>query len=472
MNNITKANSEFPKSVIEQALAAKRIKPASFLSRRLDLRGKTIISFTERADLVAECAYSLYRVGDGWQLGIHVADVCEYVCEGSPLDKEARIRRTTFLVGSEYDRRMLPDEITQLCNLNRGEDRLAVSIILDIDSQGRVTNGTCEKSVIRVACNCIYSEIDQIQTVGDTSAIMLLREKYSPFRNIIDNMYELAAQFCMSRVERGGLDCTYFRRIYERDENGALVFRRESEPDSRAMLREIGYFTASAVGRFLRARKFPCVFNGRGAVNKPTLDYLSNLVNADKTITDPAKRTANIADLAKGTPYYGFVCDSLAENVPPAEFSVEPIPNSFCGEDTLVSFFSPISRYTDLLIQRFICGLIDAKDPSNLNLNRQRKILADVAAEANQAENFINALRKEHLKDNAKAYINASESKVFTGFPVYTNGDGSVLVVLDCGINAIIPAEKAIGYTYAPAQPRKFMVDVTEDAVFAEPITE
>ena len=93
---------EFPKAVLDQATAAARIRPASFLANRLDLRGKTIFAFAETVNSPAECAYSLYRKDFGWQLGIHVADVCEYVCEGSPLDTEARKRRATDQIRPEF----------------------------------------------------------------------------------------------------------------------------------------------------------------------------------------------------------------------------------------------------------------------------------------------------------------------------------------------------------------------------------
>ena len=82
----------FPKNVIEQANAASRIRTASQLSRRLDLRSKTIFTFGEKPDSPSSCAFSVYPNGIGWQLGIHVADVSEYVPEGSPIDVEARRR--------------------------------------------------------------------------------------------------------------------------------------------------------------------------------------------------------------------------------------------------------------------------------------------------------------------------------------------------------------------------------------------
>lgn len=471
MESITTANNEFPKRVLEQAFAAQRIRPSAQTAIRLDLRGKTVITFTEAPNTVAECAYSLYKQGNGWQLGIHIADVSEYVCEGSPLDEEARKRRGTVRNSGNYDREMLPAEIVRLCGLVPGTDKLAISVILDLDENYKVTATVCEKSVIRVAAECVYSEIDQLQLASDSSSVMLLRRKYAPFQSIIDNMYELAAMFCIERSRRGGLNCTYYRRVYKKDDLGKITaFSRVAEPDSRAMLREIGYFAAIAVGETMKKQNLPCIFNGRGAVDTATLDYLSDLVNADKTVTDLAKRAADIADLAKGTTYYEFVCDTLAEHVPCADFSVTPIDNSFCATNTVVSFFSPLSRYTDLLVQRIAKTVSGAKTPQNLNLNRISKLLAEVCAEATHAEQFIHNNRKAFLNDCATDFVRNNKDKVLTGFPVHTNNDGSIVVVMDCGCFATVPTEIGKGYEYSPAECASFKVISAEDAIIVEPV--
>lgn len=437
---------------MEQAAAAARMRTSSHLARRADLRGKTVFAFAEAPDKNTECAYSLYRTGNGWQLGIHVADVCEYVCEDSPLDIEAR-QRLAAINGEFMSRGMLPSEIIKLCDLAENGDKLAISIFLDLDSNGNVISVDMEESVIRVVETCIYSEIDQLQLAGDASSVLLLREKYASIKNILDDMYELAAKFCIRRTARGGLDCSYFRRVYEKDSEGRIIsFRREAEPDSRAMLREIGYFTAEAVGKFMLDRKLPCIFNGKGSVPEETLDYLSQLVGAENKDGDPAVRSAEIADSAKGTPYYGFVCDTLAATLPCAVYSSEPIFNSLCANDHIVSFFHPTSKYTDLLIQRTLKTALAARDPKNLNLNRQLKIVGAAVEKANSAQRFIYTMEKESARTSALEFLDNNTEAEFIGFPIRTEENGDVTVVLECGTRAIIPAEHAEGYTYSPAQ--------------------
>lgn len=459
MMSSKEAFKDFPAAVFEQASAAKRIRTTSFLPRRLDLRGKTAFTLIENPKEIAECAYSVYRNSTGWQLSIHVTDVCEYVCEGSPLDEEAKKRCATIIGCGEQDRQMLPDSIIDLCDLKQSVDKLAISIMIDIDRNGNITDLVCEESVIRPAGNCIFSEVDQLQTAADTSSVMLLRTKYAPFKTMLEDMYELAATVCQQRFDRKGLDCAYYRRVYEKDEQGKITsFRRELEPDTRAMLREIGYFAAVAVGEKMHSMGMPCVYNGRGAVDESALNYLSELVGADSINSNPAARAADIAELAKGTPYYDFVCDILAFNVPHAEYSHFPVFNSFCGTDKVVSFFHPASQYKDLLIQRNFRTAVAAKSPKNLNLNRQKKAVAEAAAQATAVCAEVDALSRKHSNDCAYEYIRNNSSAEFTGFPLLLNPHGEVIVMLDAGTLAYVPKELSADYCFIPARSQQFTV--------------
>jgi len=450
---------EFPKNVIDQANAAARIRTSAFVSNRLDLRGKTVFAFSDTPDTPTESAYSLYRKGSGWQLGIHIADVCEYVCEGSPLDIEARKRKATIR-GINTKIEMLPETIVkELCNFTKNGDKLAISVLIDLDGEGNVENIELDESVIRISGMCVYNEIDQLQTVSDDSAVMVLREKYSPFKTILDDMYELAAKFCIRRIQRGGLDCTRFYRTYIRDEQGSIVdFKRLEEPDSRAMLREIGYFAAECLGEYMLKKKLPCIFNGRSSIAKETLDYLAELVGAGDSADNSAYRVAQIANLAKGTPYYGFVCDAIAYWIPCASFSNQPIDNFFCACDHVVSFFNPVTHYTDLLIQRTLKTAIKAGSAQNLNLNKEKKIVSETTDEANSAERFICKARKQFSSACAIEYISNNMANNFLGFPIDTDKNGEVAVMLECGIIGKVPLEYAVDFKYKKAQPLEFEV--------------
>ncbi len=450
----------FPKAAIEQANAAKHVRISSRLSRRLDLRGKTVFTFGETSSDAPEYAFSLYKTAYGWQLGVHAADVCEYVCDNSPLDLEARRRRATVKNGFVKSE-MLPDSISkELCALVPNADKLCLSVLMDINNNGELVSMQFEESVVRVSAHCIFSEMDQFALARDASSVMALRDKYNPLIAPLTDMYELAAVLYNNRRENGGLDCTVFRRIYERDESGRVVsFRRESEPDSRAMIREIGYFASVTIGEYMYKNKLPCIFIGNESVPESALDYIEQLLQIDNSGKTLDERAAIVSDLAKGSQYYSFICEVLHQSLPCAEYSDSPKVNTLCMSDKVVSFVRPLSRYASLLTHRILKTNIAAgNNPKNLNITKYRRIVAETTVEANRAERFVYETEKRFYNIAALEYLEHSGVTTLLGFPLYRDESGSVPVLLECGVRAIIPSSEAEGYTFDAAKEAEFEI--------------
>lgn len=462
----------FPKNVIEQANAASKIRPSSYLSKRLDLRGKTVISFADRANAHCESAISLTRNGESaWRLGVHICDVAEYVCEGSPLDIEARKRLATVFDGKNTVK-MLPDSIENgVCNLDSGSDKLALSVLLDIDSKGNVNDISFEESVIRVAEKCIYTEIDQLGLAKEVSSVHALREKYMPYLNILFDLYELAAIFCNRRRERGGLDCTVFTKKYGRNaENRINSLEFIPEPDSRAMVREILYTAAQATGRYMFDKKIPCIYIGQQTVDAKTVKYLAKISEC-KVGEDDINSASTIADCAKGSPYHDFICETLSAALPCSVFSTEPIYNTLCGCEYLVSFVRPASRYADLLTQRMIKTCIHAKSmTSNLNLTRYKAIVSDAAIEASNAAKYLFDVNNSYVASATAEYLINCGKLVFEGFALCRDENSDVTVLLRCGVKAVILAKYAEGFEFTVGVPQLFkLIGIENDEPVVKP---
>lgn len=466
---VSESSEGFGSAVNEQVAAAKYIKTSARLSHRLDLRSKTVLTLAENSSQTAECGFSVYRTQNGWQLGIHVADVSEYVCENSPLDLEAR-RRAAAVETETGISPMLPSAIIDMCSLAEGREKLTVSMILDIDSEGNATSVRFDESVIRVSANCIFEEVDHIALASDKSSIMLIREKYSPLADCITNMYELAALFCAKRRAAGGLDCTVFRRVYEKNSDGkAIGFRFESEPDSRAMIREIGYFASAAVGRFMLKNKLPCMFIGQAPLPNHIIDCLYNLTECKSKESDPTRLTADIAESAKGKEIYPFVCDLISANLPCPKFSCKPIVNAASGYDTLISFVHPTKRYSDILTQRIIKETIAAEaKPSNLNVNRHLKLVERSAEEASVGAKFAYDCRRANDFRRASEYILNSDKSEFSAYTVAEDSNENAVLFMKCGLNAVIPPEYRGNAEIAVGTPLR--VEVVSMGTADEPI--
>lgn len=453
-------HTQFPSNVLEQAAIAERIRTSSHLSKRSDLRGKTVFSFSESKSSPAEYAFSLYPNGKGWKLGVHVADVAEYACEGSPMDKEARKRIASFNDGTSVTE-MLPESIRyNLCNLATSGDKLALSVFMDIDSKGNIVDVSFEETVIQITANCIFGEIDQLSLTTDASSVMSLRNKYAPILDTVIDLYEIAASYCANRRDRGGLDCTNFKRVYNTDETGKITsFSRVPESDSRAMIREIGYMTAEAVGKFMSEHNIPAIFNGRSPVDQNILNMLISLLGIDTKETDPAKLTDLIAEEAKGKEYYDFVCDVLKNSIPRPEYSSAPIYNSLCASSKIVSFFTPATSYTSLLVLQVLKTVAKAKgNPSNLNLNRFHKTIHEVCDLSNQLAVNFEATVNRYAKMNAIKYMKDCGETQFNGIAVKRIDSGEIIVALECGARALIPCEYSQKYDLTGCKQEMFAV--------------
>ncbi len=462
-------NEAFPKNVIEQAYAASRIRIANHLARRLDLRSKTVFTFGDTADEQTSCAFSVYPNGIGWQLGIHVADICEFVPEGSPIDIEAR-RRLAAVSNGFVKTEMLPEKLKELCTLTVGEDRLALSVLLDISSDGALQDITCEESIIRVAQHCVYSEVDQYGITADTSAVFALREKYAPIEKKLEALYNIAAMFYSQRISKGGIDLTVFRRVYERNEEGKITnISYESEADLRAMVREIGYFASKSLGELLYKKKIPAIYVGQQAADRETLDLLAKLVGVNGEYGNDVEYMFAVAENSKASPYYEFVCNAISANLPCNSFSDKPIGHALCISDKVVSFLSPTARYADILTQRMIKTAINAKyDAKNLNLNRKSKEAKEASEEATRTQEYLFEVARQYRNSFTREYLENTKEDTFVGFPVAKDESGAVLVIMECGLQAQVPSEDAKNVDFETAKPYRF--EITAYGTETQPI--
>ncbi len=461
MNKLISASREaFSNEVNIQTAAAARVKTSAYLSKRLDLRGKTTYCFVSSPDDYSQTAFSISKARDVWTLGVHIADVDEYVCSGSPLDNEARKRSATISDGFTKSE-MLPDRIvSDICNLSKEGDKLTLSVLLDIDSEGNVIGVQCEESVICTAEKCVYSELEELVHAQDASSVMLLRNKYTRFLPDLFDMYELAAIFTNKRQSRNVPDWLNSKLVYERSDEGKICsYKVVDEPDVRAMVREVGYFVSNVVGKYLSDNKLPAIYIGQAPGPESIISYLEAILGIEPSSDDIAARAVEVTEQAKGSPYYRFICRLLGGGLPCAEFSDKPTPNILCGTDTVVSFFRPATNYTDLLTLRAIKAVVRAGgDIKNLNVNRHKKIVREAAESANNAARYVFIAERSFMLESALEYLEHSGRTHIDGNPLKRDESGSIPVLLACSTYAVVPAEYAKGFEFIAGEIYSFEI--------------
>ncbi|MCI8745500.1 MAG: RNB domain-containing ribonuclease, partial [Lachnospiraceae bacterium] len=189
---------EFSEKVLNQA---ERIaKPVSEADRqgRLDLRQEVCVTIDGEDAKDLDDAVSVRKEGENYVLSVHIADVANYVQENSALDWEAFERGTSvYLVDRVIP--MLPHALSNgICSLNAGEDRLALSCIMTIDSRGKIIDHTIAETVIRVARRMTYTSVNRILEDRDAAE----RREYAALVPMFEEMKELAELLRRRRRKR------------------------------------------------------------------------------------------------------------------------------------------------------------------------------------------------------------------------------------------------------------------------------
>lgn len=211
---------QFPAAVLEEAERLPQyVRPEDFDGRR-DLRSLLTVTIDgdDAKDLDDAVSLEPGTIGK-WRLGVHIADVSHYVREGSRLDQEAYQRGTSvYLVDRVIP--MLPEALSNgICSLNPGQDRLTVSVFMEIDAQGEVMDYEIVPSVIRSAARLTYSGVYRLLAEGDPGP----GNEYAEYASMLQQMHELSQLLFSRRLQRGAVDFDFPEPKVILDENGKAV---------------------------------------------------------------------------------------------------------------------------------------------------------------------------------------------------------------------------------------------------------
>ncbi len=207
----------FPEHVLAEARTVAQLDTAE-VARRRDFRGLPIVTIDgETAKDFDDAVLVKEHAGGGYELQVHIADVAEYVRAGTDLDLEARLRGTSVYFPDRAIP-MLPQELsTDICSLRPDEDRLVLSCIMQISSEGHIVSYELAEGVIRSAARMTYDEVHAILE-GDVE----MRMHYSTLVPEFERMRKLAGFLNKRREERGSIDFDLPEPVIEFDEHGQM----------------------------------------------------------------------------------------------------------------------------------------------------------------------------------------------------------------------------------------------------------
>ena len=393
--------SIFPQDTLKEAQAVSNRIPDDEISRRRDLRQlKTFtIDGADAKDL--DDAISIERLDDNnYRLGVHIADVSHYVKEGTPLDKEALNRgNSVYLLDRVIP--MLPHELSNgICSLNPNEDRLTMSVIMDIDKKGKVYAHEIFESVIKSAARLVYDDVSDLLE-GKTSP----DEKLANVADEIFIMKELMDILRARRERRGSIDFDFPESYIELDENGKPIDVRKLERRvANKLIEEFMLVCNETVAERYFWAQIPFLYRIHEDPNpEKVADFLRFIHNFGYAIRGKElhpKDFQRLTDEIKGKKEEPVISTLLLRTMQKAVYSSEPGKHFGLAAQYYSHFTSPIRRYPDLQIHRIIKESLRGS-LSSKRLEHLEGLLPEVAdhtsmteRKAEEAEREVDDLKK------------------------------------------------------------------------------
>ena len=409
----------FPDDVLTEAERLReRGIPEKDREGREDLREWCIFTIDGQDAKDLDDAVSLERKGDGWLLGVHIADVSHYVAAGTALDREAMNRGTSVYFADRVIP-MLPEALSNgLCSLQAGEDKLALSAFLTLDAQGECRDVRLTKSILCSKVRGVYSEVNDLFQQTATKEV---REKYRPVQPSLDAMRILAKQMQAAAEQRGTVDFISTESQFTLNEQGQpVLIQPRLTGEAEGMIEQFMIAANVAVAALARRKKLPFVYRVHDQPDPEKLEVLAELAQSLGLKTrlpqeeTPQKTWRSLMEEARETPYARLISDRLLRSMAKASYSRNPLGHYGLALEDYCHFTSPIRRYPDLAIHRILSDML-SPTPRAVLLERYEEFAANAADKSSACE--IRAMTAERRCEDIykAAYMAGYLGKVFTG---------------------------------------------------------
>lgn len=449
---------EFPEKVLNQAeRVAKEVSEADRAGRR-DLRQVQMVTIDGEDAKDLDDAVSVSYDGTNYHLGVHIADVTNYVQENSALDWEAYERGTSvYLVDRVIP--MLPHTLSNgICSLNAGEDRLALSCLMTVSPQGEITDYEICESVIRVDRRMSYTMVKKLL---EEEAEPEEREEYADFIPMFVQMKELAAILREKRKKRGSIDFDFPECKILLDREGHPTDIKPYERNVATDIIEDFMLAANeTVAQHFYWMELPFVYRVHDVPDPEKIAKLSTFIhnfgyymktvgkNGAKTGSEEVhpKEIQKLLAKVAGTPEEPMISRMALRSMKQAKYSTECTGHFGLACSYYCHFTSPIRRYPDLQIHRIIKEQLRGRLGEERILH-YRDILPKVCKQASDTERRADEAERETDKLKKVEYMEQHIGEVYEGVISGVTGWG-IYVELPNTVEGLIHVSKLPGDYY------------------------
>lgn len=409
---------EFPKEVMKAVEAIPDEINSKDIAGRMDLRDLQMVTIDGEDAKDLDDAVSVEKVGGHYKLGVHIADVSNYVTENSALDKEALKRGTSvYLVDRVIP--MIPHKLSNgICSLNQGVDRLALSCIMEIDEKGAVVDHKVAETAIRVDRRMSYTSVKKILEDRDEAEC----KEYEPLVPMFQLMEELAMLLRERRMKRGSIDFDFPECKIMLDEKGRPLEIKPYERNvATKIIEEFMLAANETIAQDYFWQEIPFVYRTHDNPDLEKIMKLSIFINnfgyaiklkqADEI---HPKELQKLLMKIEGTDEEMLISRLTLRSMKQARYSVDCSGHFGLASQYYCHFTSPIRRYPDLQIHRIIKENLHGK-MAGARIAHYDKILPQVARQSSEMERRAEEAERETNKLKKAAYMKERIGEEFEG---------------------------------------------------------
>ncbi|MEN8904821.1 MAG: ribonuclease R [Clostridiales bacterium] len=425
---------EFPQSVIDEVKAISPDISESDFEKRKDLRDLNMVTIDGADAKDLDDAVSLEVLPDEtYRLGVHIADVSHYIKENSELDKEAFERGTSvYFVDRVIP--MLPKELSNgICSLNPKINRLAFSVIMNIDKNGKVLKHDIFESIININERMTYDDVTEIIKNSDEK----LLKRYDYLDNDFRNMEKLASILRKKRTRRGAIDFNFDEAKVLLDDNDKPIDVIKCNHDiANNIIEEFMLVCNETVAEHFHWMNVPFVYRIHENPEDEKIEnlnkFLMKLGHKIKGNGMHPKAVQGLIEKVKGTNEERVISTIVLRSLQKARYSNVNKGHFGLSTDYYSHFTSPIRRYPDLIIHRLMKkylskGIKNSEiEKLNENLNKITYQCSEREKTAEEAERDIEDLKKVEFMKSKEGMVFDGIISNITSFGMFVELDNTI----------------------------------------------
>ena len=410
--------SEFPEKVMKQAQRVPDHVLDADRDGRLDLRHLQTVTIDGEDAKDLDDAISLTKEGDIYHLGVHIADVSNYVQYNSALDREA-LKRGTSVYLADRVVPMLPERLSNgICSLNQGEDRLALSCLMDINEKGKVVSHQIAETVINVDERMCYTDVKNILEDTDEEA----KKRYDALIPMFFMMKELSGILRNSRHHRGSIDFDFPESKIILNAAGKAIDVKPYEANvATKIIEDFMLMANETVAQEYCTEEIPFVYRTHDNPDPEKVESLLTLLHnqgvkiqkAKEEITP--KEIQQIIESIEGLPNEAMISRLVLRSMKQAKYTTECSGHFGLAAKYYCHFTSPIRRYPDLQIHRIIKDNLRGSLMREGRTEHYAEILDEVARQSSVCERRADEAERESDKLKKAEYMSYHLGEEFEG---------------------------------------------------------